>query len=83
MNYLLSIITLQMEKYLVDILHVVRMLRRTMYHPILDGIVDKGDADVDNLVSYVELIGEGQFYTTLGKINKTILLAFNVCFNKF
>jgi hypothetical protein len=68
-----------MEKYLIDILYVVRMLRRTMYHPVLDGIVDKGDADVNNLISYVELMGEGQFYTILGRINKTILLAFNVC----
>ena len=71
---------LQMEKYLLNVLNVVRFLRRTLYHPMLDEIVDKGDADVDNLISYVELIGEGQFYTILGRINKTLLLAFNVCF---
>ena len=71
-----------MEKYLTDVLYVVRTTRRTMYHPMLDGVVDKGDADVENLISYVELIGEGQFYTILGRINKTILLAFNVCYNK-
>jgi len=71
-----------MEGYVVDILNVVRYLRRTLYHPTLDGIVDKGDADVDNLISYVELIGENQFYTLLAKINKTILLAFIVCTTK-
>lgn len=71
-----------MEAYVVDILNVVRFLRRTLYHPILDGIVDKGDADVDNLISYIELIGENQFYTLLAKINKTIALAFNVCIIK-
>jgi len=68
-----------MEGYVIDILNVVRYLKRTLYHPILDGIVDKGDADVDNLISYVELIGENQFYTLLAKINKTISSAFNVC----
>ena len=65
-----------MEGYVVNILNVVRFLKRTLYHPTLEGIVDKGDADVDNLISYIELIGENQFYTLLTKINKTISLAF-------
>ena len=72
-----------MEKYLVDVLYVVRALRRNMFHPTLDGVVDFRDANVGVLLSYVDLIGEGPFYTILQRINRTFLLAYDVCFQKY
>lgn len=49
-----------------------------LYHPELDGVVDKGDVDVENLTSYVDLIGENQFHAILKKIPKIIKSSFKV-----
>lgn len=57
---------------------VVRSLRRLLYHPILDGVVEKGDAGIDNLASYLDLIGEAQFGTLISSIKVSISLAYKV-----
>jgi hypothetical protein len=54
-----------------------------MYHPLLDGVVDKGDVDVDNLQPYTELIGEAQFGPVMKNILKSISLYFHVCLSTF
>lgn len=58
-------------------------MRRMMYHPLLDGVVDKGDVDVDNLQPYTELIGEAQFGPVMKNILKSISLYFHVCLSTF
>lgn len=89
LNYKLSLklmecyIHLQINEYFQNALEVVRHLRRMMYHPLLDGVVDKGDVDVDNLQPYTELIGEAQFDPVMKNILKSISLYFHVCLSTF
>jgi hypothetical protein len=54
------------------------MLRRLLYHPLLDGIIEKGDIDIDNLVPYMDLIGESQFASIISKIKQALLVAYQV-----
>lgn len=88
-NYKLSLklmecyVHLQIDEYFQNALEVVRHLRRMMYHPLLDGVVDKGDVDVDNLQPYTELIGEAQFGPVMKNILKSISLYFHVCLSTF
>lgn len=68
----------QLEGYGRKILDVVRTLRRMMYHPVLDDVVEIGDVDVENLVPYTELIGEGRFGVYMSQIYKSVHVAFTV-----
>jgi hypothetical protein len=54
------------------------MLRRLLYHPLLDGIIEKGDIDIDNLVPYMDLIGESQFASIISKIKQALFVAYQV-----
>ncbi len=67
-----------MEVLVQNMFEIVRMLRRLLYHPLLDGIIEKGDIDIDNLVPYMDLIGESQFASIISKIKQALFVAYQV-----
>ncbi len=67
-----------MEVLVQNMFDIVRMLRRLLYHPLLDGIIEKGDIDIDNLVPYMDLIGESQFASIISKIKQALFVAYQV-----
>jgi hypothetical protein len=69
---------LQMEVLVQNMFEIVRMLCRLLYHPLLDGIIEKGDIDIDNLVPYMDLIGESQFASIISKIKQALFVAYQV-----
>lgn len=69
---------LQMEVLVQNMFDIVRMLRRLLYHPLLDGIIEKRDIDIDNLVPYMDLIGESQFASIISKIKQALFVAYQV-----
>ncbi|KAL2609521.1 hypothetical protein R1flu_028094 [Riccia fluitans] len=64
------------EIWIKGMMDVVRSLRRLLYHPVLDGVVDKGDSSIDNLATYLDLIGEAQFGGLIASIKTSISLAY-------
>lgn len=60
---------------------LLRSLQRLLFHPQLDGVVDKGDADVENLAPYTDLIGETQLGALNASIKGSLALAFKASSN--